>query len=154
MKEHIKILMDLNACKEAIEWANQFDSFEQAWDACEKIQWMIWLYSHDLISISDRDLRLFACDCVLYSYDNIDTIGVAKRYANDMATGDELNEAWVTVCALTLAAARAAAKNVSAAVINHSAWAAEWYRSNPAVSKFEADLLRNHIGNPFAKVLL
>jgi hypothetical protein len=43
MKEHIVFLKKLHACADAIVWAEKFDSLAEAWDACERVDWMWWL---------------------------------------------------------------------------------------------------------------
>jgi len=42
MKPHIAYLKKIDACPNAVEWAEKFDSLQEAWDACERGDWMIW----------------------------------------------------------------------------------------------------------------
>lgn len=37
------LLRDLGACHEAREWASQFSSLAEAWQACQRGDWMVWL---------------------------------------------------------------------------------------------------------------
>jgi hypothetical protein len=38
-----KFLTSLGACKEVVEWAKDYASLEEAWNACERADWMMWL---------------------------------------------------------------------------------------------------------------
>ena len=59
-------LRALSACNEAIDYAKEFATAQEAWDACERGDWMLWWYGrvagppgHD----SRRPLVLAACEC-------------------------------------------------------------------------------------------
>ena len=41
--KHLEQLRSLNACREAIEWASAYPDLEQAWKACPRPDWMLWL---------------------------------------------------------------------------------------------------------------
>lgn len=59
-------LSALDACEEAVEWAQQFDIPEAAWLACERGDWMLWLLgklSDPPESNSRKCLVLTACEC-------------------------------------------------------------------------------------------
>lgn len=143
---HIDLLKQHDACESAIKWASQYPDLATAWDNCQRADWMIWLHNKKIIQISDRDLRLFACDCVRHTpigggrtaWDLLtdersrNAVEVAERYANGEATDDELIAAEKAARAAAWAAAGARAASAEA-----SAWA------------FQADLLRKRIGNPF-----
>jgi len=67
MKKHITYLKKLNACNEAIVWAIQFDTLQQAWNVCERGDWMVWLIaiqSGDPESKSRKKLALLLCRIV------------------------------------------------------------------------------------------
>jgi len=58
-------LRKLNACQEAVEWSQQFETFEEAWAQCERGDRMLWLMgrlSSDPGS-DRRQLVLAACQC-------------------------------------------------------------------------------------------
>ena len=38
-------LNKLNACEEAQEWAKDFTTLKEAWEACHRGDWMIWIYA-------------------------------------------------------------------------------------------------------------
>jgi hypothetical protein len=42
----VSILKELDACEEAIKWCaeNKFKTIEEAWEKCERGDWMLWLY--------------------------------------------------------------------------------------------------------------
>ena len=65
MKKHwTEELERLNACKEAVEWAEGFPSLQDAWEACERGDWMLWLAGKYCRSKEDRKpLVLAACGC-------------------------------------------------------------------------------------------
>lgn len=48
------LLKSLGACKEAVEWTKNYSSLDDAWAACPRVDWMLWLwgkYAH----IPDRE---------------------------------------------------------------------------------------------------
>ena len=70
MKEHIIKLKELSACPEAVEWASQFETIQEAWDNCERGDWMLWLLGKQVgspRSKSRKELVLIACKCARLS---------------------------------------------------------------------------------------
>jgi hypothetical protein len=43
MSQHIEYLKKLHACNESIVFAERFNSLQEAWDNCERGDWMLWL---------------------------------------------------------------------------------------------------------------
>ena len=45
IKEFVEYLETLHACKDAVEWVRNggFATAQDAWDACERGDWMLWL---------------------------------------------------------------------------------------------------------------
>lgn len=88
--KHIKILEEICACSEAIEWAKGFETAQEAWDNCERGDWMLWFigntdtsepYSEErkpLVKVSFRCARL-----------------AWKRLSKEAKTCVELHERWV-----------------------------------------------------------
>jgi len=35
-------LDELNACREAVDWCSDFGTLQEAWDKCERGDWMLW----------------------------------------------------------------------------------------------------------------
>lgn len=74
MKKHTQYLKRLNACSEAIEWAEQYPTLQQAWDNCERGDWMLWLagkQSGEPGTDKRRKLVLCACDCARLSLKHV-----------------------------------------------------------------------------------
>ncbi len=67
MKHWIKRLQEMSACREAMCWADNFDTIEMAWAACERGDWMLWLLGKCSGDSSGSDSRkklvLTACEC-------------------------------------------------------------------------------------------
>jgi hypothetical protein len=55
----IEKLKDMNACDKAIQWLehNQFKYFQEAWDACERGDWMLWLIGQTTDRENEAKLR-------------------------------------------------------------------------------------------------
>ena len=66
MKRWTRELVKLDACQEAVDWSQQFETFEEAWAQCERGDRMLWLMGR-LSSYPDSDSRrqlvLAACQC-------------------------------------------------------------------------------------------
>lgn len=166
------------ACEDATAWVSQYDDWADAWDACERADWMLWLMRKKHIG-NDRDLRLFACWCVrqvwhlLKDESSKAAVEVAERYANGAATKWELaaarDTAWApardaagytarTVAWAARDTARTAARDAAGdAAAGAAAWAARgaWttggaaWAVSAAALKAQADKLREMFGNPF-----
>lgn len=107
-----------NACKDGAAFAAQFSTLAEVWDACPRADWMIWmLQKADKTGGLERTLRIFACDCAASANPtdprSLAAISVARRYADGLATADELRSA---ACA-----AYAAAEDASADAATFSA---------------------------------
>jgi hypothetical protein len=161
--------------------ANDITTLAQAWDKCHQADWMLWLYKKDIIKIDDRTLRLFACRCVretpigdgrtvwdlLTDKRSRNAIEVAEKYANGEVTDEELSAArsaawaaaeavaWAAAWAVAHSAAWDAAWDVARAAARAAAWAAETAAETAAAEAaaraFQADILREMVGNPFKK---
>jgi len=92
MKKHINYLKKLGACFEAVGWAEQFDSPQEAWDSCERGDWMLWLLgkqSGKPGTKSRKKLVLTACKCARLSLKYVSkgekrplkAIQIAEKYA-------------------------------------------------------------------------
>ena len=106
--------------------------------------------------VSDRKLRLFACACarlVWHLLDDTrsrDAVEVAERFADGLATGEELVAAWNAAWNVVRSAARNAAWNVARDAAWNVAWAAARDAARDAVWARQAVLLRDIVGNPFS----
>ena len=92
MKE-IEKLQELNACNEAIVWAETQPNWETLWNNCERGDWMLWLLgklSKGPRSKGRKQLVLTACECARLSLKYIPkgekrpliAIETAEKWAN------------------------------------------------------------------------
>jgi len=56
------LLVRLDACEEAREWAKTQKNLVEAWQNCKRSDWMIWLIGRSTVDRNDPKLRLMACD--------------------------------------------------------------------------------------------
>ena len=66
MKTWLKPIKDLGACEEALVWAKQFASLDEAWLRCERGNWMLWLagrLSGKRESLARKKVVLAVCQC-------------------------------------------------------------------------------------------
>ena len=42
-RKELNYLKSLNACSDAVQWAKQFKTINEAWQVCERGDWMMWL---------------------------------------------------------------------------------------------------------------
>ena len=102
----------MNACAEAVEWASRFATPEQAWAACERGDWMLWLVGR--AGIEREKLVLVACECARLALPHTSDERVKKAI--------EVTEAWARgeVAIEDVRAARQgalAARNAAAAYV-------------------------------------
>ena len=70
MENHIKKLVIMDACDEAVDFARKFPTSQAAWDACDRGDWMLWLLGKlagKPHSASRKKLVLAACKCARLS---------------------------------------------------------------------------------------
>jgi len=136
-------LTKMGACTNAIEWCGQFtgcNQIQQAWDACKRSDWMLWLLVNT--NHNNRNLQMIACDCaesVLPNYESAypdddrprKAIQAARDYVNDKITTEELQ------------AARSAAWSAA----RSAAWSAELAAKSAesAARSVQADIIRKYI---------
>ena len=168
MNESGKIwLRKHDACSEAVEWAEQYATLAEAFDACEELDWLIWAVER--IGGQDKELRLFACDCVrdvwhlLTDERSRKAVEVAEAFAVGDASVEELaGAAWDAAAARAAdwaaAAARAAATAAAAWAATDAAWAAwaaraaaraAWAARAAATKAKQLEHFRARVRNPF-----
>lgn len=61
-------LRQMHACDDAVEWAEQFDSLADAWEHCDRGDWMLWLTGRDcgIGQGNDRHVRLCWAVCLVW----------------------------------------------------------------------------------------
>ena len=117
-------LKAIGACKDAVKWAKEQPSFAQAWQTCERGDWMLWLAGkmHDKPEWPTRQqLVLAACDCAELSLKYVPkgedrprvAIETARAWAKGKATIDEVAAAAAAGAAADADAYAAAAARLS-----------------------------------------
>ena len=164
----------LDACTDGASWAKNKETLREAWETCERSDWMIWALRRIGFK-DDRKYRLYACACVrgtpltdgrtLWDLLNDErsrkAVEVAARYAEGKATEEERIEAYDAAAAAAdaadaaAAAAYAAAADADAAAYaaaaadDAAAYAAAAYAAAAAARmnarKWQANLLRQWI---------
>ena len=159
----MKLLNEIGACDEARTWAKDCKDLREAWETCQRADWMLWAMGR--ISVrDDRKMRLFACACVrktpladgctvwdlLTDVRSRDAVEVAERYAIGEATGAELDAAedaawdaawsaaWIAARAAAWTAARSAAWTAAQAARDAAARAARAARDAAEAAAWDA----------------
>lgn len=150
------------ACEEGREFALQYDTMADAWDNCPRPDWLLWV-AHRIDPVpDDKTLMLFAVWCarhtplgdgmatgdLLTDARSLAALEVAERYANGIATPEELAAAWGAGAAAWDAARDAAAWGAAAAAGN-AAGNAAGAAARDAAGAAQATQLRRMVPNPF-----
>jgi hypothetical protein len=131
-------LKSLGACDEAIDWAIDYATLADAWQACERGDWMLWLCARMEYKAGwpmRKEIVLAACDCAslalpVYeqkfpSDDRVrHCIEVIRRWAHGEVTLKELRKVKNAVYAAADAAAAAAVCAAEAVYAADAAYAA------------------------------
>ena len=145
-------LVAVHACCEAVNWARQFDTFQEAWDKSQRGDHMLWWIGKTLtagpMSAERRPLVRVACQCARLALSYVKAgemrplaaIELAERWANgdDSVTREQLRAAAAYAAAADYAAAAAAASADYAA----SAAASSAARTKALATC--ADIVRKH----------
>lgn len=110
------LLRSLSACDPALTWlaAGHYPTFADAWNACPKHDWLLWVIGH---TMSHRKIVALACDLaepsLAYTSDPRPAacIAVVRRWVRGEATLEEVRAARaaaLTTYALAIYAANAA----------------------------------------------
>ena len=127
-KKIIDKLIGMNACDEGMEYARSYRTMREAWDKCERGDWMLWLLGRlagPPESKSRKKLVLAACACARLSLDHIPAgeqrplaaIEMAEAWARgqDGVSLDDVRRAADSAYAYAASAASAASASASAA---------------------------------------
>ena len=120
-----------DACRETVDWAQSFETFQAAWDACERGDWMLWWIGRTVLgapmSAERRPLVRIACACARLALPHLPvgemrplaTIELAERWAqgDESVTRDQLYAAYAYAAADYAAAAAAAAAYAAYAAV-------------------------------------
>ena len=136
-------LVRLNACADAVAWARSYPTLAEAWAACDRGDWMLWLAGQDAgepWSDARKPLVLAACACAR----------LAMPYTTDsrVPTCIETTELWcgdeaTMVGVQQVRAATAAAASAASAASASSSSAA--YSASYAASASASTAARRHI---------
>ena len=152
-KAGMSLLKKTNACHGAVMWAADTKDMREAWDTCQRADWMLW--GLEKIDFDANRLRAFACKCVretplhdgrkvwdlLTDSRSREAVEVAERYCAGNATRDQLNAAANAAANANAAASNAAANAAAAYAAAYAAYA----NAANAARVFQAGLLRSMI---------
>lgn len=136
-KEHLKWLQVNEACKKSIKWIeqNNIQSLENAWHACERGNWLLWMA--EKLKVDKRKLvlcaALYAHTVVQYMEDarSRDAVRIAFLWGRGKATDVELEKASADAWIIALGA-------LDLNVTDAAAWAAAWATSGCAIGTADA----------------
>ena len=127
------------ACKDGRDWALTHPTMADVWQNCPHADWLLWIADKLGQRPDDRTLRLFAVWCarntpmsdgrktgdLLTDLRSLEALEVAERFADGVATSEELRAAWAAARDAARAAAWAAG-DAAAWAAGDAAWAAAW----------------------------
>ena len=91
LKEKLK---EMNACQEAIDWVGN-RTLKQAWDECERGDWMLWFASKSGVELQPLTLAKARCAKLVIHLmkdeRSIRAVEVAERFGLGKATREELD---------------------------------------------------------------
>jgi len=120
-------IKSIHPCSGAVRWMDHYETPQEAWDACERGDWMLWLMGHK----SDRKLSVrAACGCARLSLkyakgsEALNAIEAAEGWCEGKVTQHEVKIAADAADAATAAAYAAATAAYTAATAAYTAAAA------------------------------
>ena len=118
MKQFKDLLIELNACKDAIDWVGD-KTIEQALADSQRGDWLLWLAKKLDLPLNKLTLAKARCAKtvihLMKDQRSIDAVNVAEKFGLDECTIEELNTAAADAAAYTAAYAAAAAAYAAAA---------------------------------------
>ena len=127
-----QLLIDLHACHDAQDWAEQYDTLQQAWDACDRGDWMLWLcgkLAGPPESASRKKLVLATCACARLALPYVQPGELRPLQSIETAETWARGEAGATLADVQAAYAAAAAYAAYAA---YAVYAADAYAAADA----------------------
>jgi hypothetical protein len=114
-------LESINACNSGAKWADSQSSYREAWDKCERGDWMLWIAKKQGVDL--RVLTRAKVECakvvehLIKDERSINALRVAERFADGDATREELSTvyAYADVAVAYAYAVAAAAADVGSA---------------------------------------
>ena len=152
-----------DACSDGSAFALKYDSLAEAWDACERPDWLLWAYKRKVATPDEKQLRLFACWCVRQVWGPLSdersrkAVEVAEALAHGRATEPELESARKDALYAAFANSTAYVAYVAStayaeeAAYDASAYAACAYDASAyaAIRKAQASQMKTMLENPF-----
>ena len=137
--KYIDKLKQLNACEDAVDWCANYPSLEEAWQACHRGDWMLWLIARvnpgEPGSRKRRKIARAAADCaelVLPIYEERYPDNDSPRKAIEAAKRGDPDECRAAVAAAFAAAADADASAAAYADADADASAAAYAAADAA----------------------
>jgi len=129
-----------NACQEGRIFSQKYNTMAEVWDACLKVEWLLWILRAIDAPANEKKKRLFAVWCarntpmhdgrttgaLLTDSRSVAALEVAERFANGNATEAELAAAWSAARTAAFDAASAAARSAARTAAFDAARAAAW----------------------------
>lgn len=156
MKTFKQLLVELRACEEAIDWAQDMP-IEEVVRTCHRGDWLLWLANK--VDIDKRKLTLAKAHCantvrhLMKDQRSINAIDVAIAYGNNQADDEQLKTSFTSAEVAATKSAAAAFLSPSDAAIIHifssAAATAVCAADNVARTKNlkqTADICREYIG--------
>jgi hypothetical protein len=150
---HVNGLQALGACSEAVEFAEGFNSLDEAWQACERGDWMLWFVGETIgcepWTEGRKPLLACALDCaetVRYLWSPLQTkaiaafVSVLRSWIDGKATTEEAREARNGLVAYYISAAAYHIASLAAA----SYYAANCSAAADASRQHCARIVREH----------
>ena len=152
-----------DACSDGVFFAAKHASMAEVWDACPRIDWLIWMLNAIDAPQDEKTCRLFMVWCarntpladgrttgaLITDARSLAALEVAERFANCGATRQELFAAGVAAWAATGDAAGAAARVAARAAAWDATWAAARAAAGAAAWDAQAAQFRKVVANPF-----
>jgi len=144
----IQRLESLGACQPAIDWLRTQSTPRQAWESCERADWLLWIAERH--GAPESAVRLAACACARTALQYVPAgedrplraIETAERFARGEATVEELDAAARGARTAILTAGTAAAYAALAAAVaagSTAAVATDWAARDAAAASAAAN---------------
>ena len=168
-----ELLTELNACKDACEWAGD-KSIEEIVETCERGDWLLWLAKKVEMDLQPLTLAKGHCAATVLHLMKDErskkAVQVAIDFGNALATRDQLDAAYTAATAAytaaTAAYTAAAYTAADAAADAYASYAASYAADAAAADaayaaadakkenqKLTADICREHIGDLLIKLV-
>ena len=135
-----------NPCIEARQFRNKFESFEQAWKACHRGDWMLWIAKR--LDVDNRMITLAKGYCantvikLMKDERSREAVRTAIKYGKGLIELSELDAAYAAAYDAAYAAAYAAAYDAADDAADDAAAAAAADAADDAERKKQVKMLR------------